>query len=220
MGLPTVFATITRVQVGWYHWYLQGSNASMPAGLVSLPSLWSESRCVICFRQQISLFCQFYSFSAKWGLFFATWGLLLDSLYVRKSQTFLLNLGHPIAPPHHSRFRQPNLKLLSLSVQLEHKRWQILTVVCSGGTVCFTVPFQVDDRRSCNGWHGRAARQSLVQILVTDPFLAETANTCLTLCSEADCTVCSAKHTDTDWRAAHCRHNTDDGQCWWEWIWY
>ena len=33
---------------------------------------------------------------------------------------------------------------------------------------------------------------------VTDLFLAETANTSLKLCNKADCTICSAKHTDTD----------------------
>ena len=75
-----------------------------------------------------------------------------------------------IAPLHHCRFRQPNLKLLSLFAQLERNAWQILAAVCSGGTLSesSTSPFQVDDRMSCNGWHGRAARQSRVRIPATD----------------------------------------------------
>ena len=70
-------------------------------------------------RQQNSLFRQFRRFFAKWGLFFAKWGLFFASLYVRKSPAVLMNLGDPIAPLHHCRFRQPNLKLLSLIAQLE-----------------------------------------------------------------------------------------------------
>ena len=126
------------------------------------------ARRIIFFRQQNSLFRQFRRFFAKWGLFFAKWGLFFASLYVRKSPTVLLNLDDPIAPLHHCRFHQPNLKLLSLSVQLERKAWQILAAVSSEGTLSPPAPFQVDDRRSCNGWHGREARQSRVRIPATD----------------------------------------------------
>ena len=74
-----------------------------------------------------------------------------------KSQAVLLNLGDPITQFHHCRFvRQTNLKLLSLSVQLERNAWQILATVCSRGTLSSTAPLQADYRRSCNGWHGRA----------------------------------------------------------------
>ena len=120
------------------------------------------------FRQQNSLFRQFPRFFANRDLFFAKWGLLFASLYVRKSPAVLLNLGDLIAPLHHCRFRQPNLKLLSLFAQLERNAWQILTAVCSGGTLSSLAPFQVDDRWSCNGWHGRAAHQFRVRIPATD----------------------------------------------------
>ena len=78
--------------------------------------------------------------------------------------------------------------------------WQILTTVCSGGTFCFTVPYQVAYRQRSNGWYWRAARQYWVRIPVTDLFLTETAssklaNTRLKLCSEANCTICSVMHT-------------------------
>ena len=66
---------------------------------------------------KFTFFGQFRSFFAKWGLFFAKWGLLFASLYVRKSPAVLLNLGDPIAPLHHCRFCQPNLKLLPLSLR-------------------------------------------------------------------------------------------------------
>ena len=73
-------------------------------------------------------------------------------------------------------------------------------------------PFEVADRRSCNGCHGRAAHQSLVWIPVTDLFQAETANTSLKLlvCCEEDCTICSVKYTDTDCRALCTRR----AACW------
>ena len=87
---------------------------------------------------------------------------------------------------------------VSLSVLLERNAWQILAAVSSGGTLSSPEPFQVDDRRSCNGWYGRTARQSRVRIPATDYFRAETRNTSLKLCREADCTICSAKHADTD----------------------
>ena len=45
----------------------------------------------------------------------------------------------------------------ALSGQLQRNRWQIRTAWCSGGTLSSPAPFQVADRRSCNGWHGRAA---------------------------------------------------------------
>ena len=51
--------------------------------------------------------------------------------------------------------------------------------------------------QGCNGWHGRAARQSLDRIPVTDIFLAETANTSLKLRREEQCTICRV-HSDTD----------------------
>ena len=130
--------------------------------------------------------------------FFAKWGRLFASLYVCKSPTVLMNLGDPIAPLHHCRFRQPNLKLLSLSAQLERNARQILAAVCSGETLSSPAPSQVDDRRSCNGWHGRAVRQSRVRIPATDSFRAETRNTGLKLCREADCTICIARHAGTD----------------------
>ena len=60
--------------------------------------------------------------------------------------------------------------------------------------------FKVADRRSCNGWHGQAARQSRPsrdRILVTDIFRAETANTSLKLAREAQCTIYRG-HSDTD----------------------
>ena len=52
------------------------------------------------FANKIRFFANSRCFFAKWGLFFAKWGLLFASLYVRKSQAVLLNLGHPIAPLH------------------------------------------------------------------------------------------------------------------------
>ena len=48
----------------------------------------------------------------------------------------------------------------------------------------------------------RAARQSRVRIPATD----ETRNTSSKLCREAVFTICRAKHTDTDWRAAQTQH--------------
>ena len=77
------------------------------------------------FANKIHLFANFPCFFAKRGLFFAKWGpsLLFARLYVRKSPAVLLNLGDPMAPLHHYRFRQPNLKLLSLSAQLERNAW-------------------------------------------------------------------------------------------------
>ena len=93
------------------------------------------------FRQQNSPFRQIYCFFAMWGFFFAKWGPLFASHYVRKSPAVLLNLGYAITPLHHCRFRQPNLKLLSLSAQLEHNACQILAAVCSGGTKLVTAPF-------------------------------------------------------------------------------
>ena len=92
------------------------------------------------FRQQ-TLLRQINGFFAKCGLFFAKWGLTFASLYVRKSPAVLLDLGDPIAPLHHCRFRQPNLNLLSLSAQLERNAWQILAAVCSRGTSLVAVPF-------------------------------------------------------------------------------
>ena len=106
------------------------------------------------FRQPNSLFRQLCLFT-RWGLFFARWGLFFASIYVRKSPAILFNLGDPSAPLHQSSFHQQKLKLLSLSAQLERTGWQILTAVCSGGTFCFTAPFQVADRRAamaCTGW--------------------------------------------------------------------
>ena len=145
-------------------------------------------------------FCHFLRFFARWGLFFARWGLLFASLYVRNFLVIMFNLGPPSAPIRQGCFLLQKLKLLSHSEQQECSRWQILTAVCSGlgGTLSSPVPCQVDDRRSCNGWHGRAGRQSRVRIHVSDLFQAETANTNLKLCREAYCTVCRAKHTDTD----------------------
>ena len=67
-----------------------------------------------------------------------------------------------------------------------------------GGPIYFTRPFQVPDTRTARGQHGPAARQSHVRIPANDSFRAETRNTSLKLCREADCTICSAKHTDTD----------------------
>ena len=103
-----------------------------------------------------------------------------------------LLLGVPSAPLRQCCFCQQNLKLLS--VQLERNRWQILTAVYSGacgGTFVSSVPFQVADRRSCNGWHGRAASQSRFRIPGTECL----ANTSLKLCREAGSTICSANCT-------------------------
>ena len=77
-----------------------------------------------------------------------------------------------------------------------------------GGTIYFTLPFQVPDTRTARGQHGPAARQSRVRIPATDSVRAETRNTSLKLCREADCTVRSApsKHKDTDRRAAQTQH--------------
>ena len=71
----------------------------------------------IFFCQQTSLFRQLYRFFVKWGLCFAKWGLFFASLNFRKSPAVLFNLCYQITPLHHCqcRFRQPNLKLLSLS---------------------------------------------------------------------------------------------------------
>ena len=66
-----------------------------------------------------------------------------------------------------------------------------------GGPIYFTRPFQVPDTRTARGQHGPAARQSRVRIPATDQVWAETRNTSLKLCREADCTICT-KHTDTD----------------------
>ena len=65
-----------------------------------------------------------------------------------------------------------------------------------GGTIYFTLPFQVPDTRTARGQHGPAARQSRVRILA-----AKTRNTSLKLCREADCTIC------TLWRAAQTRQH-------------
>ena len=54
------------------------------------------------------------------------------------------------------------------------------------------IHFQVPDTRTARGQHGLAARQSRVRFPATDPFWAETRNTSLKLCREADCTICSA----------------------------
>ena len=127
----------------------------------------------------------------------------------------MFNLGPPSAPIRQCCFPLQKLKLMSLSAQLERNRWQVLTSVCSGGTLSTPVPFQVDDRRSCNGWHGRAARQSRVRIPATDSFRAEHRNTSLKLCREADCTNCSAKHADTEGQtdAAQTRGNAGGNGC-------
>ena len=120
-----------------------------------LPTNFTFSPILLLFRQVGSLFRQVGS-------------LIRQSL--RSSPAVLLNLGDTIAPLHYCRFRQPNLKLLSHSAQLERNAWQILAAVCSGGTLSSPVPFQVDDslRHSCNGWHGRAARQSRDRIPASD----------------------------------------------------
>ena len=60
-----------------------------------------------------------------------------------------------------SSYRMVKLKLLSLSAQLDTCRSEQLRYV-------FSHPFQVADRRSCNGWHGRAARQSRDRIPASD----------------------------------------------------
>ena len=60
-----------------------------------------------------------------------------------------------------------------------------------GGTIYFTQRFQVPDTRTARGQHGPAARQSRVRIAATDKVRAETRNTSLKLCREADCTICT-----------------------------
>ena len=62
-----------------------------------------------------------------------------------------------------------------------------------GGAIHFTRPVQVPDMLTARGQHGPAARQSRGRIPA-----AETRNISLKLCREADCSICSAKHTDTD----------------------
>ena len=66
------------------------------------------------------------------------------------------------------------------------------------GPIYFNRPFQVPDTLTARGQHSPAARQSRVRIPATDSFRAETRNTSFKLCWESDCTICSAKHIDTD----------------------
>ena len=161
---------------------------SLPSHLFNIGTYINYKHWWIFFHQQNSLFRYFRRFFARWGLFFARWGLFFASLYVSNSPAIMFNLGPPSAPIRQCCFPLQKLKLLTLSAQQECNRWQILTVVCSGGTLSSPAPFQVDDRRSCNGWHGRAARQSPVRTPVTDHFRAQTAKSNLKLCCEADCT--------------------------------
>ena len=83
-------------------------------------------------NQQNSLFRHFRRFFARWGL-----SGLFTSLYVRNSLaiTGMFNLGLPSAPIHQCCIPLQKLILLSLSAQLDRNLWQILTSVCSGGTL-------------------------------------------------------------------------------------
>ena len=104
------------------------------------------------------------------------------------------------------RFRWKEIDVLfTIAVSLLPRRTQPMAYNyrgrqsrAGGGAIHVTQPFQVPDTRTTRGQHGPAARQSRVRIPATDSVLAETRNTSLKLCSEADCTICSANHADTD----------------------
>ena len=85
-----------------------------------------------------------------------------------------------------------------------YRGWQSRT---GGGTIYFTRPFQVPEMRTARGQHGPAARQSRVRFPATDLCRAETRDTSLKLCSEADCTICS---TLTRIEGQHRRGSTEE----------
>ena len=105
----------------------------------------------------------------------------------------LLNRGNSRAPLCQCCFRQQKLKLLSMSAHGTQRMTDTYSSVQRRYNF-FTLPFQLADRLCCDGWHKRAAPQSLDQIPVTDQCQANTILKLL-VCREAICTICSANCT-------------------------